>query len=235
MSRGRFIVFEGGEGSGKSTQAARLAARLDALLTHEPGGTAVGTRLRELMLSPETERLDDRAEALLMAADRAQHVSEVIEPALRQGRHVVCDRYIGSSVAYQGYGRGLDPDMVRAVSGWAAAGLWPDLTVLLSVPDEVAAARIGAALSGLGRLRRAGDTNHTLVETLDGAPLVGPPRGTKAHVIAGFGEAAVFFAPALARLYAGTPSEAEARFFAAHEAGRGNARQLVADFTPEPV
>lgn len=108
------------------------------------------------------------------------------------------------------------------------------VTAIATGADD-SAARIGAALSGLGRLRRAGDTNHTLVETLDGAPLVGPPRGTKAHVIAGFGEAAAFFAPALARLYAGTPSEAEARFFAAHEAGRGNARQLVADFTPEPV
>jgi dTMP kinase len=160
VTRGRFIVFEGGEGTGKSTQAARLAERLDAVLTHEPGATAVGARLRELMLSPETERLDDRAEALLMAADRAQHVSELIEPALRSGRHVVCDRYIGSSVAYQGYGRGLDPDMVRAVSGWAAAGLWPDVTILLTVPDDIAAARIGAARD---RIEAAGDDFHRRV------------------------------------------------------------------------
>lgn len=160
MTRGRFIVFEGGEGTGKSTQAARLAERLDAVLTHEPGATAVGARLRELMLSPETERLDDRAEALLMAADRAQHVSELIEPALRSGRHVVCDRYVGSSVAYQGYGRGLDPDMVRAVSGWAAAGLWPDVTILLTVPDDVAADRIGAARD---RIEAAGDDFHRRV------------------------------------------------------------------------
>jgi dTMP kinase len=115
------------------------------------------------MLSRATDRLDDRAEALLMAADRAQHVSEVVEPALRAGRHVVCDRYIGSSVAYQGYGRGLDPDMVRAVSGWAAGGLWPDLTVLLSVPDEVAAARTGGARD---RIEDAGDDFHRRV--LDG-------------------------------------------------------------------
>ena len=163
MTRGRFIVFEGGEGCGKSTQAERLAARLDAVLTHEPGATAVGAQLRELMLSRATQRLDDRAEALLMAADRAQHVSEVVEPALRAGRHVVCDRYIGSSVAYQGYGRALDPDMVRAVSGWAAGGLWPDLTVLLSVPDEVAAARTGGARD---RIEDAGDDFHRRV--LDG-------------------------------------------------------------------
>ena len=163
MTRGRFIVFEGGEGCGKSTQAARLAARLDALLTHEPGATAVGAQLRELLLSRRTERLDERAEALLMAADRAQHVTEVVEPALRAGRHVVCDRYIGSSVAYQGYGRGLDPDMVRAVSGWAAGGLWPDVTVLLSVSDEVAAARTGGARD---RIEDAGDDFHRRV--LDG-------------------------------------------------------------------
>lgn len=160
MTRGRFIVFEGGEGSGKSTQAALLAEHLGALLTREPGGTAIGARLRELMLSMTTERLDDRAEALLMAADRAQHVAEVIEPTLRSGRHVVCDRFIGSSVAYQGYGRGLDPDMVRAVSGWAAAGLWPDLTVLLTVPDEVAAARIGGARD---RIEAAGADFHRRV------------------------------------------------------------------------
>lgn len=159
MSRGRFIVFEGGEGTGKSTQAARLAEELDALLTFEPGATAVGVRLRELMLSGDSE-MDDRAEALLMAADRAQHVAEVVEPALAAGRHVVCDRYIGSSVAYQGYGRGLDPDMVRAVSGWAAGGLWPDLTLLLVVPDDEAQARIGPARD---RIEAAGADFHRRV------------------------------------------------------------------------
>ncbi len=163
MTRGRFIVFEGGEGTGKSTQAALLAQRLGATLTHEPGGTELGAHLREVLLSERTRRLDDRAEALLMAADRAQHVAEVIEPALRSGRHVVCDRYIGSSVAYQGYGRLLDPDMVRAISGWAAGGLWPDLTILLTVPEEVARARIGPARD---RIEAAGDDFHRRV--LDG-------------------------------------------------------------------
>jgi len=101
--------------------------------------------------------LDDRAEALLMAADRAQHVTEVIEPALVAGRDVVCDRYIGSTIAYQGYGRGLDIDIVRAVSGWAAGGLWPDLVVLLVVPADVAASRTGAATD---RIEAAGDDFH---------------------------------------------------------------------------
>lgn len=159
----RFIVFEGGEATGKSTQARRLAARLGAVHTHEPGGTDVGAALRALLLDLRTTGLDPRAEALLMAADRAQHVAEVIEPTLRSGRHVVCDRYIGSSVAYQGYGRLLDPDMVRAISGWAAGGLWPDLTILLTVPEEVARARIGPARD---RIEAAGDDFHRRV--LDG-------------------------------------------------------------------
>jgi dTMP kinase len=163
VSRGRFIVFEGGEGSGKSTQAALLAQRLGALGTHQPGGTELGRRIRALLLEDragDAPSLDDRAEALLMAADRAQHVAEVVEPTLRSGRHVVCDRYIGSSIAYQGYGRGLDVDIVRAVSGWAAGGLWPDVVLLLQVPGDVAHGRIGAARD---RIEDAGDEFHARV------------------------------------------------------------------------
>lgn len=139
-ARGRFLAFEGGEASGKSTQSARLAARLDAILTREPGGTAAGALLRGVLLDPATQ-LVDRTEALLMAADRAQHVAEVVEPALEAGRHVVTDRYVGSSLAYQGFGRGLPVDEVRLLSEWATSGLWPDLTLLLDVPVELAAAR----------------------------------------------------------------------------------------------
>ncbi len=156
----RFIVFEGGDASGKSTQSARLARRLGALHTREPGGTTVGTALRGLLLDARTTGLDDRAEALLMAADRAQHVAEVVRPALAAGRHVVSDRYIGSSLAYQGHGRGLPVAELRRLSDWAAGGLWPDLVVLLDVPREVSAARAGGKLD---RMEAAGDRFHDRV------------------------------------------------------------------------
>jgi dTMP kinase len=140
---GRLIAFEGGEASGKSTQAALLADAIGAVLTREPGGTALGARLRALVLEPTPTPLDLRAEALLMAADRAQHVAEVIRPALTAGHDVVTDRYIASSLAYQGFGRGLSVGEVRQLSCWATGGLEPDLVVLLEVPEPVAAARLG--------------------------------------------------------------------------------------------
>jgi len=156
----RFIVFEGGEASGKSTQSSRLARRLDAVHTREPGGTAIGAALRELLLDSRTIGLDDRAEALLMAADRAQHVAEVVRPALTAGRHVVSDRYIGSTLAYQGYGRGLAVVDLRRLSGWAARDLWPDLIVLLDVPHDVAVRR---ATDAPDRLEAAGQQFHDRV------------------------------------------------------------------------
>jgi dTMP kinase len=140
--RGRLIALEGGEGSGKSTQARLLAERLGAVLTREPGGTALGAEIRRLLLDPASV-VDPRAEALLMAADRAQHVAEVIAPALAAGRDVVTDRFVGSSLAYQAYGRGLPLDEVRGLSVVATGGLEPDLVVLISVPAAVAAARVG--------------------------------------------------------------------------------------------
>ena len=157
---GRFIVFEGGEGSGKSTQARLLAARLDAVLTRQPGGTDLGARIRELVLGGEPGDVSARAEALLMAADRAQHADELIVPALRAGRDVVCDRYIPSSVAYQGHGRGLDPERVRSISEWAVDGLSPDVVVLLTVPDEEARRRTGGARD---RIEAAGAEFHRRV------------------------------------------------------------------------
>lgn len=160
VSSARFIAFEGGEACGKSTQAARLAARLGAVLTREPGGTQVGARLRAVLLDTGT-RLTHRAEALLMAADRAQHVAEVIRPELAAGRHVVTDRYAGSSLAYQGYGRGLPLAEVRLLSAWASDDLWPDVTVLLDVPLEIAAARMAG--SKPDRLEAAGDDFHRRV------------------------------------------------------------------------
>ncbi|NCY15280.1 MAG: dTMP kinase [Actinobacteria bacterium] len=144
-TRGRFIAFEGGEACGKSTQAALLADALGAVLTREPGGTAIGARLRELVLSPDTVGLVARAEALIMAADRAQHVAELVEPALSSGRHVVTDRFAGSSIAYQGHGRGLPIGEIRDLSLWATGGVWPDLILLLEVPAAESDRRLGGA------------------------------------------------------------------------------------------
>lgn len=141
--RGRFVVLEGGESVGKSTQAAWLAARRGVDVAFEPGGTRLGQELRDLLLGRPGIRLDILAEALLMAADRAQHVAETIRPALAAGRDVVCDRYTGSSLAYQGYGRGLDVEIVRRLSEVATGGLWPDLIILLDMDPERARARGG--------------------------------------------------------------------------------------------
>lgn len=151
-----WVAFEGGEGSGKSTQAARFAARFDALLTREPGGTPEGRRIRELLLDPAAS-IGERAEALLMAADRALHVETVVEPALSRGRMVVSDRSAFSSLAYQGYGRGLPFDEVRWLSDWASRGRWPDVVVLLDVPDDVRASRMQRAHD---RLEAAGRDFH---------------------------------------------------------------------------
>jgi len=136
-------VLEGGEGCGKSTQARLLATALGAVLTREPGGTATGERLRALMLDPDLPGIGARAETLLMLAARAQHVLEVIEPALAGGRDVVCDRFAGSTLAYQGYGRGLDVTELAGLSDWSAGGIRPDRVILLQVAPSVAAARMG--------------------------------------------------------------------------------------------
>jgi dTMP kinase len=157
---GHFIAFEGGEGSGKSTQAARLAERLGAVLTHEPGDTALGLKVRALLLDAGPIEITPRAEALLMAADRAQHVAELVRPALAAGRTVVTDRYAGSSIAYQGYGRQLSPQEVAALSEWATDELRPELVLLLEVPPTVSNARTGGARD---RLEAAGPAFHARV------------------------------------------------------------------------
>ncbi|KWW98847.1 hypothetical protein LI90_476 [Carbonactinospora thermoautotrophica] len=142
VKTGYFIAFEGGDGAGKSTQAERLAEWIRAkghevVVTHEPGATALGKRLRELLLDVRTEGLSPRAEALLYAADRAQHVDEVIRPALARGAIVISDRYMDSSIAYQGAGRDLPAPEVARLSRWATGGLVPDLTVVLDLsPTE---------------------------------------------------------------------------------------------------
>jgi dTMP kinase len=140
-----FIALEGVDGSGKTTQAARLAAALgeDTVLVREPGGTAAGEGARTLLKDPGT-RLDPMAELLLFLAARAQLVTEVIRPAIDEGRDVVCDRFGDSSVAYQGTARGLGAERVEELCDLATGGLWPDLTVLLRLHPEVAAERIAA-------------------------------------------------------------------------------------------
>ena len=145
---GRWIAFEGGEACGKSTQASRLAALLDAVLTREPGGTHIGATIRTLLLDTETADMDPRTESLLMAADRAQHLTEVVRPALAAGRHVVSDRSAYSSLAYQGYGRGLDVGVIRAMNDFATQGIRPDLTFLLDLDPQVGLQRAGRGSPG---------------------------------------------------------------------------------------
>ena len=149
MTRGRFIAFEGGEGAGKSTQARMLAAALEArgiscVVTREPGGTPGAESIRALLLGTEGEGWNPRAEALLFAAARSDHVERLIRPALERGQWVICDRFVDSSRAYQGGAGGLSDADVLALHQVGSAGLLPDLTLLIEVSPEVAAARTAA-------------------------------------------------------------------------------------------
>jgi len=165
---GRFITLEGGDGAGKTTQAELLTAWLEehgrtVVRTREPGGTDLGQRIREMVLH-ERGHVAPRAEALLYAADRAHHVETVVRPALDRGEVVLQDRYIDSSVAYQGVARGLGADRIRSVSDWAADGLVPDLTVLLDLDVTVGRARVAAARGDtFDRLESEAATFHETV------------------------------------------------------------------------
>lgn len=159
--RGRFVVFEGGDGVGKTTQVDRLTSSLlgeghRVVRTFEPGDTRVGGSIRSLLLDPATGELSARAEALLYAADKAQHVDTVVRPALAEGAIVVCDRYVDSMLAYQGAGRVLDAGEVEWIARWATAGLRPDLTVVLDVDPRQA---LGGK-AGLDRVEGAGRDFH---------------------------------------------------------------------------
>ncbi|GAA3002316.1 dTMP kinase [Streptosporangium longisporum] len=150
QAHGMFIAFEGGEGSGKTTQSRLLAIWLrdqgfDVVQTREPGSTKVGMRLRAILLDAVHQGLSARSEALMYAADRAEHVEKIILPALQRGSMVVCDRYVDSSLAYQGAGRELEPEDVVTINRWATGGLVPDLTVLIDVPPSVGLTRLGGA------------------------------------------------------------------------------------------
>ncbi|MGD0380164.1 MAG: dTMP kinase [Acidimicrobiales bacterium] len=162
-SRGRLIALEGVDGCGKSTQAVLLAGAIGAVSTAEPGATALGATLRRLALDPGLPSITERAEALLMAADRAQHVAEVIGPALEAGRWVVTERFSGSTLAYQGYGRGLDLGELARLVTWASEGITPDLTILLDVPSSVARGRLD--LDRADRLERLDAGFHERVRT----------------------------------------------------------------------
>ena len=138
---GRLIAVEGIDGAGKSTQSRRLAVSMRAASTFQFGATEVGAVIRGLLLDPALGALDDRTEALLIIADKAQHVAEVVAPALRAGRDVVTDRFTASTLAYQGYGRGLDLGGLQSMLRFATGGIEPALNVLLDIPPELASRR----------------------------------------------------------------------------------------------
>lgn len=143
---GRLIAVEGVDASGKSTQARLLAESLGARFTFQFGATGVGEIVRRILLDPANDSLDDRTEALLIIADKAQHVAEIVAPALRAGQDVVTDRFTASTLAYQGYGRGLDLQQLQSMMHFATGGLDPDLNLLLEIPPELASQRLGSSV-----------------------------------------------------------------------------------------
>jgi dTMP kinase len=164
MKKGLFITFEGPDGSGKSTQISRLKKRLEHLnlstvLTREPGGTTIGEKIREIILDVDHTEMDYLTEALLYAAARSQHVAQVIQPAVDAGKAVICDRFMDSSIAYQGFGRGLG-DQVRVINEYAVRGLVPDLTFLLLLDPALGKKRIHRDYD---RLEKEEDSFHQKV------------------------------------------------------------------------
>lgn len=165
---GLFIAFEGGDGAGKSTQSAALAKALEAegrtvVLTREPGGTPIGEKLRSLVLDGSNGHIDGRTEALIFAASRAAHVNQLIRPALDRGHVVITDRYIDSSVAYQGSGRQLMRTEIQDINRWATTGLTPDLTVLIDVDPALGRLRRTAGNQTEDRLEAEADDFHSRI------------------------------------------------------------------------
>ena len=180
---GQLIAFEGADASGKSTQARLFADYVGGLLTFEFGATRIGDAIRRILFDTEHQELDNRAEALLIIADKAQHVAEIVGPALADGLTVVSDRFTASGLAYQGYGRGIDLDVIRSVTDFATHGLRADLTVLLDVDPVLTRERLGFEMdriegAGVAFHRRvrdgylelaAADPDHWLVVDGDGS------------------------------------------------------------------
>lgn len=168
MPKGLFIVFEGVDGSGTTTQAKILATALEGrgrkvVLTREPGGTPVAEQIRQLVLDPALRDMKYRTELLLFAASRAQHVEELIAPSLAAGKVVICDRFTASTLAYQAYGRGLDTDLAEQVNSLAVGSCKPDLTIFLSLPLEEALRRRQSRGGATDRLEDAGERLQALV------------------------------------------------------------------------
>jgi dTMP kinase len=168
--KGIFITFEGPDGAGKTTQLQRLAKELqgvghEIVVTREPGGTAISDKIRSIILSPENQEMVDQTEVLLYAASRAQHVHELILPALQQSKIVLCDRFIDASIAYQAYGLGVNIELVKAINGFASSGLQATRTYLLDVPVEVSKERLllrsqDSAQAPLDRIEQKGFEYH---------------------------------------------------------------------------
>ncbi len=164
----KFVSFEGIDGCGKSTLVSELAGWLREktipfIKTREPGGTRLGEKVREVLLDPSFETMNDQAEVLLYSASRAQLVHEVVQPALRQGMWVLADRYIDATLAYQGYGRGLDLAPLRRIQDWATGGLCPDFTILLDCEIEVASSRMQARAATGDRIEQESGSFHERV------------------------------------------------------------------------
>ena len=167
--RSLFITFEGVEGSGKTTQMNMLHAHLirmkvDVVATHEPGGTRLGEEIRRILLNPSFREMHPLTETVLYAADRAQHVYEVIKPALEAGKVVLCDRYLDSSLAYQGVARGVGLEGVRNLNEWITDDLYPDLTFLLEIPFRVGLKRLEKRNKAMDRMEGQPESFHQQVQ-----------------------------------------------------------------------
>jgi dTMP kinase len=161
MTKGKFFTFEGIDGCGKSTQLVRVAERLQAigtscLVTREPGGTVISEKIREVLMSPDNKGMCPETELLLYLAARAQHVREIINPAIDRGEIVLCDRFEQATFAYQGGGRGLDVQAVRGINGFATGGVVPDMTFIIDIPVEISQERLNKIGKGKDRMESAG-------------------------------------------------------------------------------